>query len=79
VVVEVADTGIGIPEKDLPRIFERFYKTDRARSRGGTGLGLSIARHLVQSHGGAIWAESTEGQGSTFYFSIPVVNQTFTD
>jgi two-component system phosphate regulon sensor histidine kinase PhoR len=79
VVVEVADTGVGIPEKDLPRIFERFYKTDRARSRGGTGLGLSIARHLVQSHGGAIWAESTEGQGSTFYFSIPVVNQTLTD
>ncbi len=79
VVVEVADTGVGIPEKDLPRIFERFYKADRARSRGGTGLGLSIARHLVQSHGGAIWAESIEGQGSTFYFSIPVVNQTFTN
>jgi two-component system phosphate regulon sensor histidine kinase PhoR len=79
VVVEVADTGVGIPEKDLPRIFERFYKADRARSRGGTGLGLSIARHLVQGHGGAIWAQSTEGQGSIFCFSIPVVNQTFTN
>jgi two-component system phosphate regulon sensor histidine kinase PhoR len=67
----VRDTGIGIPAEDLPRVFERFYKIDRARSSGGTGLGLSIARHLVESHGGKIWVESLEGQGSTFWFSLP--------
>jgi two-component system phosphate regulon sensor histidine kinase PhoR len=68
----VRDTGAGIPEEDLMRIFERFYKADRARSGGGTGLGLSIARHIVDSHGGRIWAESVEGQGSTFHFTIPL-------
>ena len=68
----VRDTGVGIPTDDLERIFERFYKADRARSGGGTGLGLSISRHLVEAHGGRIWAESTEGEGSTFYFTIPV-------
>jgi two-component system, OmpR family, phosphate regulon sensor histidine kinase PhoR len=68
----VSDSGIGIPAEDLERIFERFYKTDRARSSGGTGLGLSIARHLVEAHGGRIWAESTEERGSTFYFTIPM-------
>jgi two-component system phosphate regulon sensor histidine kinase PhoR len=73
VVVSVRDTGVGIPAEDLDRIFERFYKTDRARSGGGTGLGLAIAKHIVQAHGGQIWAESTEGQGSTFYFTLPVV------
>ena len=67
----VRDTGVGIPADDLERIFERFYKSDRARSGGGTGLGLSISRHLVEAHGGKIWAESTEGQGSTFSFTIP--------
>jgi len=67
----VRDTGIGIPAEDLPRVFERFYKIDRARSSGGTGLGLSIARHLVESHGGKIWVESLEGRGSTFWFSLP--------
>ncbi|MEZ0396516.1 MAG: ATP-binding protein [Anaerolineales bacterium] len=67
----VRDTGAGIPEEDLERIFERFYKADRARSGGGTGLGLSIARHIVEAHGGRIWAESLEGKGSTFYFTIP--------
>ena len=68
----VRDSGVGIPSDELERIFERFYKADRARSGGGTGLGLSISRHLVEAHGGRIWAESTEGQGSTFYFTIPI-------
>ncbi len=72
ILFAVADTGSGISSDDLPRIFERFYKTDRARSGGGTGLGLAIARHLVEAHGGNIWAESIEGKGSTFYFNIPI-------
>jgi two-component system phosphate regulon sensor histidine kinase PhoR len=72
VLFSVRDTGLGIPADDLPRIFERFYKADRARSSGGTGLGLAIARHTIQNHGGEIWAESVEGQGSTFYFSVPL-------
>lgn len=75
VVIAVRDTGVGIPADDLPRIFERFYKADRARSGGGTGLGLAIARHVVQAHGGRIWAESIEGQGSTFFFTLPSAGQ----
>ncbi|MFW5714130.1 MAG: ATP-binding protein [Brevefilum sp.] len=71
IVFYVRDTGVGIAKKDLSRIFERFYKADRARSGGGTGLGLSIARHMIESHGGYIWAESEEGVGSTIYFSLP--------
>jgi two-component system phosphate regulon sensor histidine kinase PhoR len=74
IVFSVSDTGVGISADALPRIFERFYKTDRARSGGGTGLGLSIARHLVEAHGGRIWAESVEGKGSVFYFTVPVAN-----
>lgn len=72
IIIAVADTGAGIPAEDLPRIFERFYKSDRARTRGrgGTGLGLAIARHIVQAHNGRIWADSREGKGSTFYFSL---------
>jgi two-component system phosphate regulon sensor histidine kinase PhoR len=70
----VADTGVGIPKEDLPRIFERFYKADRARATSGTGLGLAIARHMVEAHGGKIWAESQEGAGSTFYFNIPLAH-----
>jgi two-component system phosphate regulon sensor histidine kinase PhoR len=72
IVFYVRDSGIGIPQKDLERIFERFYKTDRSRSERGTGLGLSISRHLVESHSGKIWAESKPGTSSTFYFSIPI-------
>jgi two-component system, OmpR family, phosphate regulon sensor histidine kinase PhoR len=73
-VVAVIDHGIGIAKADRARIFERFYKADRARLRGGgTGLGLSIARHVVEGHGGRIWVESVEGRGSTFLFAIPTV------
>ena len=72
VVVSVKDTGVGIPADDLPRIFERFYKADQARSGGGTGLGLAIAKHTLQSHGERIWVESVEGQGSTFLFSLAI-------
>lgn len=73
-LVTVMDTGIGIPEQEIPRIFERFYKVDRARTRnaGGTGLGLSIAKHLVEGHGGRIWVVSESGAGSTFYFVLPL-------
>ncbi len=72
----VQDTGIGIPAQDLPRVFERFYKVDRSRTRAngdmhGTGLGLAIAKHVVSAHGGSIWATSAEGHGSTFYFTLP--------
>ena len=74
VVFTVSDTGIGIPQADQPRIFERFYRVDVARSRevGGTGLGLSIAKHLVETHGGRIWVESEVGRGSQFHFSVPI-------
>jgi two-component system phosphate regulon sensor histidine kinase PhoR len=80
ITISVQDTGIGIPSDDLPRIFERFYKVDKARTasgarEGGTGLGLAIARHIAQAHGGRIWVESAEGAGSTFYFTLPVVDQ----
>jgi two-component system phosphate regulon sensor histidine kinase PhoR len=68
----VLDTGIGIPAEEMPRVFERFYRVDKSRTGSGTGLGLSIARHIVEAHGGKIWAESLEGQGSTFFFSIPI-------
>jgi two-component system, OmpR family, phosphate regulon sensor histidine kinase PhoR len=71
VVFSVSDSGVGIPAEDLPRVFERFYKADRARSGGGTGLGLAIARHLVEAHGGEIWVESREGGGSVFSFRLP--------
>lgn len=71
VIFSVRDTGVGIDPEALPRIFERFYKTDRARSGGGTGLGLSIARHIVEAHGGRIWAESEPRKGSIILFSIP--------
>ncbi len=73
-IIAVKDTGRGIPAQDLPRIFERFYKSDRARTRdgSGTGLGLAISRHIVQAHNGRIWVKSREGKGSTFFFTLPV-------
>jgi two-component system phosphate regulon sensor histidine kinase PhoR len=69
----VEDNGIGIPKEDLSRIFERFYRVDKGRSKelGGTGLGLSIVKHLVQAHGGRVWVESQIGKGSTFYLTLP--------
>jgi two-component system phosphate regulon sensor histidine kinase PhoR len=73
VLIAVTDTGVGIPARDLLRVFERFYKADQARSGGGTGLGLAIAKHIVQAHDGHIWAESVEGQGSTFYVALPAL------
>ncbi len=74
--VTVADTGIGIPEEDLPSIFERFYRVDPSRTRatGAAGLGLTIAKGLVEAHGGAIYAESSPGQGSRFTFELPLTS-----
>ncbi len=87
--VRVRDTGVGIPSEDLPRVFERFYKADRARTRAaeatqsdagsnatGTGLGLAITRHLIELHGGQIWAESEVDHGSVFSFTLPLVPTT---
>ena len=101
-VVRVRDTGVGIGEEDLPRVFERFYKVDRSRARptegraprggqssheadasaaqtqaaAGTGLGLAIVKHLVELHGGHVWAESRLGHGSTFAFTLPIADPT---
>jgi two-component system phosphate regulon sensor histidine kinase PhoR len=71
--VSVRDTGVGIAAEKLPRIFERFYKTDAARRSPGSGLGLAIAKHVVQAHGGTIWAESAPGRGATLFFTLPLV------
>jgi two-component system sensor histidine kinase SenX3 len=72
--IRVADQGVGIPARDIDRIFERFYRVDRARSRdtGGTGLGLAIVRHIATNHGGTVAVQSREGEGSTFTLHIPI-------
>ena len=70
--VAISDTGIGIVAEDLPHVFERFYKVDKARTGQGTGMGLAIAKHIVEAHGGRIWVQSKIGRGSTFTFSLPV-------
>lgn len=75
VCLRVADTGVGIPRKHLPHIFERFYKVDRSRHTEGFGLGLAIVKHIVQAHGGEIHAESAEGQGTTFTVVLPAVTE----
>ena len=69
----VRDTGVGIPSEELPRLFERFYRVDKARSRelGGTGLGLAIVKHLAKAHGGEVGVVSEVNQGATFWFTLP--------
>src|SRR5699024_5941064 len=72
--IYISDTGIGIPEESVPRVFERFYRVDKARSRnsGGTGLGLAVVKHLVDSHHGDIKVDSIEGEGTTFTVTFPI-------
>ena len=73
VAFTVTDEGVGIPQREIERIFERFYRVDKARSRGtgGTGLGLAIVRHVATNHGGSVEVSSVEGEGSTFVLRIP--------
>jgi two-component system phosphate regulon sensor histidine kinase PhoR len=77
ILVEVGDTGPGIPADDLARVFERFFRGDRSRPSGGTGLGLAIAKHVVEAHGGRIWVESEgrAGRGAIFRFTLPADDQ----
>jgi two-component system sensor histidine kinase ResE len=72
--IDIQDSGTGIPEEDLPFVFERFYKADKARTRGssGTGIGLSIVKNLIEAHGGSVSVQSREGQGTTFSMILPV-------
>ena len=78
-MISVRDSGVGIPEEDLPRVFERFYKADRSRHSGGTGLGLAIAKHIIQAHGGDIWVTSKVDRGSVFYFTLPIAEHLSAD
>ena len=73
VILSISDQGLGIPKKDLNHVFDRFFRVDKARSRaqGGTGLGLAISKEVIEMHHGKIWADSVEGQGTTFYISLP--------
>ncbi|MBI4186735.1 MAG: HAMP domain-containing protein [Chloroflexi bacterium] len=73
VTISITDTGVGVPEEDLPHVFDRFYRVDRSRTRstGGSGLGLAIVKQLVEAQGGRVWATSQEGKGSTFFFHLP--------
>ncbi|WP_162005151.1 sensor histidine kinase [Dictyobacter vulcani] len=77
VQVSVSDTGVGIDPKDLPHIFERFYRADRSRAAitGGSGLGLSIVKAIISAHSGKVWAESTPGHGTQIVFTLPLANQ----
>jgi two-component system phosphate regulon sensor histidine kinase PhoR len=74
IITEIEDHGKGIPEEDLPRIFEKFYQSRYTRGHGGIGLGLAISRGIVDAHGGTVYAQSSEGKGSIFSFSLPVVH-----
>ena len=73
-VLEITDTGVGIPEEDVPHVFDRFYRVDKARSRdtGGTGLGLSIVQQIVRLHAGSVTVQSKRGEGTTFIVQLPV-------
>lgn len=73
ILLSITDQGLGIPKKDLQKVFDRFYRVDKARARkqGGTGLGLAITKEVIKAHGGNIWVESQEGRGSTFYITLP--------
>jgi two-component system phosphate regulon sensor histidine kinase PhoR len=77
ITIAVADTGPGIPPEDLPRVFERFFRGDRARTSGGTGLGLAITKHVVEAHGGRIWVESEgrPGQGAVFRLTLAAADE----
>ena len=76
-ILEVSDSGVGIPAESLPQIFERFYRVDKARTRklGGTGLGLSIVKSICKAHGGDVTAESIEGYGSRFRVELPFIDE----
>ena len=74
--IDIIDNGIGIADKDLPHVFERFYRADKSRTGGGTGIGLAIAKHVIEAHQGRITAHSTEGEGSMFSIFLPPGNVT---